>query len=86
MPNAASADVHHRNDQHRNVDTAMTAQNVIFLAILGGIGFAVLFHMNAILSHLPLALGGIAVVLGGLVFATNKGLIDWDEWIPRPRD
>ena len=60
MPNAASADV-----PHRNVDTAMTAQNVIFLAILGGIGFAVLFHMNAILSHLPLALGGIAVVLGG---------------------
>ena len=64
----------------------MTAQNVIFLAILGALGFAVLFHLNAILNHLPLALGGGVALAAGLIFATHKGLIDWDEWIPRPRD
>ena len=64
----------------------MTAQNVVFLAILAVIGISVLFHLNFILQHLGLTVGCVAAAVGALVFATRKGLVDWEEWIPRGRE
>lgn len=64
----------------------MTAQNVIFLAVIVAVALVCLFQLNFILNHTGVVMGLVAAVLAALYYFTRNGTIDWDEWIPKGRE
>jgi hypothetical protein len=64
----------------------MTSQNVIFLVAVVALGVVCLFHLNFILNHLPLTLGALLAMAFAAYELGRRGIVDWEEWIPRSRE